>query len=76
MLTNLKAIRLQNGETQTQAAKKIGMSQAWYSLLEIGRYIPTDDMKAKLEKAFGKSAEYLLSEVELGSEKEGCNNGR
>lgn len=70
MLTNLKIIRLKNNETQAQTAKRIGMSQTWYSLLEIGRYIPTDEIKAKLEKTFNQSAEFLLSEAKIPLEKE------
>lgn len=65
MLTNLKLLRMNEKKTQAQYAEKIGMSLTWYSLLENGRYIATDDIKTKLENSFKVKADYLLTEAKM-----------
>jgi transcriptional regulator with XRE-family HTH domain len=65
VVTKLKVIRLSKRMTQTEAAKKAGLSQSWYSLIESGRLQPNDEQKKRLTKAFGCPAEELLSPVIL-----------
>ncbi len=71
MLTNLKILRMRKNKTQSEFAEKIGMSLPWYSMLENGRYIATENVRNKLEKAFNMSADYLLSEVKVIDERGG-----
>ena len=66
MITNLKIIRMSNGWSQEETATKLGFSRPWYSLLESGRLMPTDDMKQKVVKVFNKPAEFLLSPIDVG----------
>lgn len=65
MVTNLKVIRLSLEWGQDETAKKLNMSRQWYSLLENGRYIPSDALKQRMEKVFGESADKLLKRAEL-----------
>lgn len=64
-LLNIKAIRLVKGWDQDETAKRLKMSRPWYSLLENGRLVPTDQMKERMEKVFEKTAQDLLSPVSL-----------
>lgn len=65
MVTKLKVIRLSWRMSQTEAAKKAGLSQSWYSLIESGRLQPNEDQKERLSKAFGRPADELLSPIML-----------
>lgn len=65
MLTNLKAVRLASGLKQSEVAEKIGISLPWYSLLENGRFVPTDPVKKKIAEVFGESVDELLKPVSL-----------
>lgn len=65
MVTNLKIIRMSNGWSQEETATKLGFSRPWYSLLESGRLIPSEDMKQKVVDVFDKPIEFLLAKPDM-----------
>jgi len=63
---------MKQNKTQREMAELIGISTSWYSLVENGRYIATNEIKKKLEKAFNIDSNYLLSEaIILENQKDG-----
>jgi transcriptional regulator with XRE-family HTH domain len=50
--TQLVQFRKQNKRTQVQAARLLGVSQTYLSLLEKGKRPLTDDLRAKAVRAF------------------------
>ena len=63
-LTNLRAIRMEYGYTAGGMARKLGILQGVYVDIECAVKEPLPIIAIELEKAFGKSIEYLLSEYE------------
>lgn len=64
-MKNLKVVRMAMGLSQGAAAKKVGLSPGWYSLIESGKLQASDRAKEKLTMVFGMPAEELLSDVKI-----------
>ena len=62
MVNNLKILRVMKYRNQSDAADKTGISRPLFSMIESGRYYPTEDTIQKLESTFTKSVGYLLAE--------------
>ena len=60
-MNNLKAARKAAGFTQTEVAKRIGISQNGYSYWETGKAKIDNAMLAKLAALFGCTTDYLLN---------------
>lgn len=56
----LKNLRLQNGYTQKDVAKKLNVTSQCYQGYETGYRQPTPEMLCKLADVFGVSVDYLL----------------
>jgi len=67
MITVLKVIRMAKNITQAEAAKKVRISQGWYSLIESRRLAPTEAIKERLSQAFNMPADKLLQEADIES---------
>lgn len=65
MVTALKVIRLSRQLTQAKAAELTGVSPSWYSMIETGRLQPTNPVKERLSRVFGKPADELLKPITL-----------
>lgn len=60
MAANLKLLREQKGETQTDVAKAIGVSGGAYGMYETGERIPRDDVKVKISNHFGATIQSIF----------------
>lgn len=58
----LKDLRKEKGLTQTELAKKIGMSQTNYSYYETNDIMPSTDILIKLADIYGITLDKLLGE--------------
>lgn len=58
----VKLLRKSNNYTQVQLAKKIGVSQAWISLIECKGLVPSYPVLYVLADALHTTTDYLLSE--------------
>ena len=67
MFTQLKLERLKIGETQAQAAERIGISVGLLRELEAGRAIPSDRVSALLARAYRAPTPRLLRARERGA---------
>ena len=56
----LRTLRKELGETQTQAAKAVGVSGRYYQNLELGENLPGIECFIALADHFGVSLDYLL----------------
>ncbi|MDD5146912.1 MAG: helix-turn-helix transcriptional regulator [Candidatus Pacebacteria bacterium] len=65
MVTVLKVVRLTRQWNQAKAAELAGISPCWYSLIESGRLQPTEAVKERISKAFGRPAEELLEPIKI-----------
>lgn len=61
----LKLIRTATFENQADAAKAIGTTRYYLSLLENGRLNPTKEVCQKLEKTFGLPTNVLLGPISV-----------
>jgi DNA-binding XRE family transcriptional regulator len=61
----LKVIRISMFKNQQDAANAIGVSRAWYALIEQGNLTPSKDVSEKLENVFNLSISELLKEVSV-----------
>lgn len=68
MLTRLKAGRLRENITQSQAAERLGIGVSAYSLIESGRMRPSPSQLRALERVFGDGAASMLEELGNGPE--------
>ena len=59
-MNRIKEIREDKGLTQTQIAKKIGITQRNYSYYETGMTMLTEDILIKLADFYNTSIDYLL----------------
>ncbi len=59
-MNNLKILRRNNGLTQRQLAKDLGIPQANYGYYELGKVNPPPEIMFKLADYFGCSIDYLL----------------
>lgn len=67
MATLLKIRRIVDGETQSAAAVRIGISAALLRELEAGRALPSRRIASLLEAAYGVAASSLLAPVKQSS---------
>jgi transcriptional regulator with XRE-family HTH domain len=58
-----KLWRLQEGLTQEEAAKRLGIGASTLSILESGRLRPTPGQIAQLRRSFGPTVETLFEPV-------------
>lgn len=67
----LIGLRKNKGQSQAQAAQKIGISQSMLAMLEAGDRRGGDETKVKIAKYYGKSVDdiFLLSIVTLSDKK-------
>ena len=59
-MNRIREIREDIGYTQTEIAKKIGITQRNYSYYETGRTMLTEDILIKLADLYNTSIDYLL----------------
>ena len=59
-MNRIREIREDIGYTQTEIAKKIGITQRNYSYYETGRTMLTEDILVKLADLYNTSIDYLL----------------
>ncbi len=59
-MNRLREMREDLGLTQTQIAKKIGITQRNYSYIETGRTMLTEDILISLADFYNTSIDYLL----------------
>ncbi len=59
MTTTLREARRRKGMTQDALATKSGVDQTHISSIEIGRRVPSDDVKQRLAKALGTAPSKL-----------------
>ena len=55
-----KLIELRGERTQAEVAKAVGISQSTYAMYEIGKRIPTDEIKIKLASYFNTTVQYIF----------------
>ena len=60
MRINLKIERIKRGFTQEQMAKELGLTQAAYSLYELGKTSPTLDKAKEIANYFDSTIEYIF----------------
>lgn len=61
MRTNLRVERVKKNLTQKELAKALGLSQATYSLYELGKASPSLENAEKIANFFGKDISYIFS---------------
>jgi transcriptional regulator with XRE-family HTH domain len=63
IVNRLKLWRLQEGLTQADAAKRLGIGESSLAVLESGRLRPTTGQLARLRAAFGEQTVSLFDQV-------------
>jgi transcriptional regulator with XRE-family HTH domain len=61
-------VRRSKGLNQTQLGQLAKIGQAYISLLEMGRFIPTPDQLARIARALGAHPDTLLKPVTVQQE--------
>jgi len=64
MITQLKLERLRAGETQSEAASRVGISVALFRELEAGRARPSDRVAGLLERTYRVATSRLLRQAD------------
>ena len=59
-MNRISEIREDKDLTQTEVAKKIGITQRNYSYIETGRTMLTEDILVKLADLYNTSTDYIL----------------
>ena len=59
-MNRIREIREDKDLTQTEVAKKIGITQRNYSYIETGRTMLTEDILVKLAELYNTSTDYIL----------------
>lgn len=62
-MIRLRLWRLQQGLTQAEAARMLGIGESSYAILESGRLKPTDRQRERLRAYFGNLTESLFDPV-------------
>lgn len=57
----IKALRTQNGLTQSALAEKIFVSESYIALIECGKRNPSSEIISKLSEHFGVSADFIMN---------------
>ena len=60
-----KLIELRGERTQTEIANGVGIAQSTYAMYETGRRTPTDEIKIKIAKYYGKSVQEIFFDQKL-----------
>ncbi len=60
IMNRIREIREDKDLTQTEVAKKIGITQRNYSYIETGRTMLTEDILVKLAELYNTSTDYIL----------------
>ena len=60
IMNRIREIREDKDLTQTEVAKKIGITQRNYSYIETGRTMLTEDILVKLADLYNTSTDYIL----------------
>lgn len=55
-----RLIELRGDRTQAEIAKEINVGQSTYAMYETGKRIPSDAVKIKLAKLFGKTVQEIF----------------
>lgn len=66
----LKALRIEQGLSQTDVAKELSVSRGYVSMLENNKHVPGTDIIIKAAKLFGVPVEYFHSDNILTREEE------
>ena len=59
-MNNLRKERARFGKSQQDVADDLGVTQAYITQIEGGHRRPSDDLKIKISRYYGKSIEYLF----------------
>lgn len=70
----LKALRLRDGLTQNEIAKKLNISQQSYARWENGKVTPSLDKLTQIATNFGVSTDYLAGKSEKEKPDDSLNN--
>ena len=62
-MIRLKLWRIQQGLTQREAARRLGIGESSLAMLESGRLSPTDRQIEQLETTFGRGTSSLFDPV-------------
>ena len=60
----MRALRIERGETQVQAAQDIGITDRQYQRFEAGKQKPSFDVLIAIADHFGVSIDYLTGRTE------------
>ena len=72
-MNNLRKERARFGKSQQDVADDLGVTQAYITQIEGGYRRPSDDLKIKISRYYGKSIEYLFfDELITNSDNEQC----
>ena len=64
-MNRIKEIREDKGYTQTEIAKKLGISQRNYSYFETGQTMLTEEILNKIADLYNTSIDYLLYRTDI-----------
>jgi putative transcriptional regulator len=53
-------IRLRGKRSQSSIAKDLGIATSTYGMYELGKRIPSDDVKIKIAKLYHKTVQYIF----------------
>lgn len=53
-------IRLRGKNSQSAIAKKLGIATSTYGMYELGKRMPSDDVKIKIAKLYRKTVQYIF----------------
>lgn len=56
----LRSLRLKKGETQQELANAIGVTDAAISQYELGQRVPSDEVKIKIAKHYGRTVQFIF----------------
>lgn len=58
-------VELRGKKSQALVAKELGIAQSTYAMYEIGKRIPTDEIKIKIAEYFGKTVQEIFFDAIL-----------
>ena len=64
-MNRIKEIREDKGYTQTEIAKKLGITQRNYSYFETGQTMLTEEILNKIANLYNTSIDYLLYRTDI-----------
>ena len=57
-----KLVELRGEATQAEIAKAVGVAQSTYAMYEIGKRVPTDEIKIKIAEHYHKTVQEIFFE--------------